>query len=279
MSNQTQLARGGTTFLTFSRPATTFLSLVAFEQHAVADAELDPLFDALHGQRQSMRTYHTRHEQGSAYMALGYALASGKPGVFAVVPGPGILNATAALSTATASNAPVLGLTGQIPSKQIGLGLGIPHELRDQEMALRGVVPWVELAKAPAEAPAMLQQALTSMLRGRQHPAIFEMPPDIMARAAPVAVPTANADAESCPPASVASPANMALDNWMLSFAALKSVIVSTLFPPAIAVEFARRVLPHSVRPTFEETEKFCRAATTTLSGRRGRSTPGVMAS
>ena len=34
--------------------------------------------------------------------------------------------------------------------------------------------------------------------------------------------------------------------------------------PPAIAVEFARRVLPHSVRPTFEETEKFCRAATTT---------------
>jgi chemotaxis protein MotA len=33
--------------------------------------------------------------------------------------------------------------------------------------------------------------------------------------------------------------------------------------PPAIAVEFARRVLPHSVRPTFNETEQFCRAATT----------------
>jgi chemotaxis protein MotA len=32
--------------------------------------------------------------------------------------------------------------------------------------------------------------------------------------------------------------------------------------PPAIAVEFARRVLPHSVRPTFDETEQFCRAAT-----------------
>jgi chemotaxis protein MotA len=31
--------------------------------------------------------------------------------------------------------------------------------------------------------------------------------------------------------------------------------------PPAIAVEFARRVLPHDVRPTFNETEKFCRAA------------------
>jgi chemotaxis protein MotA len=33
--------------------------------------------------------------------------------------------------------------------------------------------------------------------------------------------------------------------------------------PPAIAVEFARRVLPHTVRPTFNETEQFCRAATT----------------
>jgi chemotaxis protein MotA len=31
--------------------------------------------------------------------------------------------------------------------------------------------------------------------------------------------------------------------------------------PPAIAVEFARRVLPHDVRPSFEETEKLCRAA------------------
>jgi chemotaxis protein MotA len=32
--------------------------------------------------------------------------------------------------------------------------------------------------------------------------------------------------------------------------------------PPAVAIEFARRVLPHSVRPSFDETEEFCRAAT-----------------
>ncbi len=151
--------------------------------------QLDPLFDALYGQRQSVRTWHTRHEQGSAYMALGYAQASGKVGVFAVVPGPGILNATAALATAAGSNVPVLALTGQIPSRQIGLGLGIPHELRDQEMALRGVVPWVELARQPAEAPALLNQAFHAMLDGRQQPAVFEMPPDIMARTGDVALP------------------------------------------------------------------------------------------
>ncbi len=151
--------------------------------------QLDPLFDALYGQRQSIRTFHTRHEQGSAYMALGYAQASGKVGVFAVVPGPGILNATAALATAAGSNVPVLALTGQIPSKQIGLGLGIPHELRDQEAALRGVVPWVELAKSPAEAPGLLTDAFRSMLGGRHQPAVFEMAPDILARSEDVTLP------------------------------------------------------------------------------------------
>lgn len=153
--------------------------------------QLDPLFDALHGQRQAIRTYHTRHEQGSAYMALGYAQASGKVGVFAVVPGPGILNATAALATAAGSNVPVLALTGQIPSGQIGLGLGIPHELRDQEAALRGVVPWVELAKTPAGAPALLGEAFRAMLGGRHQPAVFEMAPDVLARSEAVMLPEA----------------------------------------------------------------------------------------
>jgi len=151
--------------------------------------QLDPLFDALHGARQSIRTYHTRHEQGCAYMAMGYAQASGKVGVFAVVPGPGILNASAALSTAAGSNVPVLGLTGQIPSYQIGKGLGIPHELRDQTMALQGIVPWVGRAESPAQAPALLGQAFTAMLAGRHQPAVFEMAPDVMARTEAVEIP------------------------------------------------------------------------------------------
>jgi acetolactate synthase I/II/III large subunit len=151
--------------------------------------QLDPLFDALYEQRQSIRTYHTRHEQGAAYMALGYAQASGKVGVFAVVPGPGIMNATAALATAAGSNVPVLGLTGQIPSHQIGKRLGIPHEIRDQETALRGVVPWVELAKTPASAPGLLGSAFGAMLNGRPQPAVFEMAPDILAKADLVSLP------------------------------------------------------------------------------------------
>jgi acetolactate synthase-1/2/3 large subunit len=184
--------------------------------------QLDPLFDALHGQRQSIRTYHTRHEQGSAYMALGYAQASGKVGVFAVVPGPGILNATAALATAAGSNVPVLGLTGQIPSKQIGRGLGIPHELRDQEMALRGVVPWVELAQSPAEAPALLGEAFTAMLGGRQQPAVFEMAPDVMASTEPVALP----ESFIAPPRPAPDAANVAAARNLLAGAKNPAIFV-----------------------------------------------------
>src|ERR1700722_20372317 len=99
---------------------------------ALPGVQNDPLFDALHKAQDGIRTIHTRHEQGAAYMALGAALATGKPAVYAVVPGPGFLNTTAALSTAYAANAPVLALTGQIPAGLIGRGLGILHEIPDQ---------------------------------------------------------------------------------------------------------------------------------------------------
>ena len=60
----------------------------------------DLLFEALFSAADRLRTIHTRHEQGAAYMALGAALATGKPQAYAVVPGPGLLNAGAALLTA-----------------------------------------------------------------------------------------------------------------------------------------------------------------------------------
>ena len=76
--------------------------------YALPGVHNDHLFDALFKAADRIRTIHTRHEQGAAYMALGAAMATGKPQVYAVVPGPGFLNSTAALATAHACNAPVL---------------------------------------------------------------------------------------------------------------------------------------------------------------------------
>src|SRR4030065_2364817 len=75
--------------------------------------QLDHIFDALYQERSAIRVLHTRHEQGAAYMAYGYAQSTGRPGAYLVVPGPGLLNTDTALRTAHAANAPVLALTGE----------------------------------------------------------------------------------------------------------------------------------------------------------------------
>jgi len=142
--------------------------------------QLDNTFDALYEARNTIRTIHTRHEQGAAYMALGYAQSSGKVGACIVGPGPGLLNAGAALATAAASNAPVLCIGGQLPSSQIGGGVGMTHEIRNQSAAMRGVVKWVGRAESAADAPSVLQDAFRQMLETRHQPVVFEMAPDVM---------------------------------------------------------------------------------------------------
>ena len=92
--------------------------------YALPGVHNDDFFDALARNAATIRTVHTRHEQGAAYMALGAALATGKPQAFCVVPGPGLLNAAAALLTAYGMNAPVLAIFGQIPQDDIGRGFG-----------------------------------------------------------------------------------------------------------------------------------------------------------
>src|ERR1700759_3379278 len=74
--------------------------------YALPGVQNDLLFEALFKVQVDgrLRTVHARHEQGAAYMALGAALATGKPSAYAVVPGPGLLNSAAALLTAYAMN-------------------------------------------------------------------------------------------------------------------------------------------------------------------------------
>src|SRR3954466_14603458 len=100
--------------------------------YALPGIHNDHFFDALYKVSNRVRTVHTRHEQGAAYMALGAALATARPQAYAVVPGPGLLNSGAALLTAYAMNAPVLALIGQIRDDDIGRGFGHLHEILDQ---------------------------------------------------------------------------------------------------------------------------------------------------
>ncbi len=149
--------------------------------YGLPGAQMYPLFDALHAESDRIRTIGARHEQACAYMAFGHARSTGRPGVFSVVPGPGVLNTMAALCTAAGCNAPVLMVTGQVPTPFIGRGRGHLHELPDQLATVRSVVKWAARIERPADAPRIINEAFRQMLLGRPGPVAVEMAWDTMA--------------------------------------------------------------------------------------------------
>jgi acetolactate synthase-1/2/3 large subunit len=148
----------------------------------------DHLFDAAHKASDRIRVIHPRHEQTAAYMALGAALATGKPQAFAVVPGPGILNASAALLMAHAMGAPVIALAGQIPSFAIDQGHGHLHEIHDQIGLLRHIVKQGERIRSPREASARVAQAIAVATSGASGPVALECAIDVWGQTADVSL-------------------------------------------------------------------------------------------
>jgi acetolactate synthase-1/2/3 large subunit len=145
-------------------------------------AQIYGLFDAFH--QAQLKVIGARHEQACGYMAYGYARSTGRPGVFSVVPGPGVLNAGAALLTAFGSNEPVLCLTGQVPTEFLGKGRGHLHEMPDQLATLRTFVKWADRIEYPGAAPTLVSRAFQEMLSGRRGPVSLEMPWDVFTQRA-----------------------------------------------------------------------------------------------
>ena len=139
-------------------------------------AQIYGLFDGF--AKAQMKVIGARHEQACGYMAFGYARASGRPGVFSVVPGPGVLNASAALLTAFGCNEPVMCLTVQVPSAYLGKGRGHLHEMPDQLATLRSFIKWAERIEYPGAAPALVARAFQELMSGRRGPVARAMPWD-----------------------------------------------------------------------------------------------------
>jgi acetolactate synthase I/II/III large subunit len=163
------------------------------------------LFDALYERRAEIAYIGTRHEQGAAYMAFGYAKSTGRIGAYTCVPGPGLLNTTAALCSAYSANAPVLCLTSEIPAADIGRGYGILHELPDQLALLRGLCKWAERIDHPTAVPRVFATAIEQLTAGRVGPVALECPWDTLSVQALVdfAVPACNVPQSPPDPAAV----------------------------------------------------------------------------
>ncbi|MGB7303017.1 MAG: thiamine pyrophosphate-dependent enzyme [Burkholderiaceae bacterium] len=163
----------------------------------------DEFFDALYDKQGLLPPVQARHEQGAAYMALGAALATGKPQAFCLVPGPGFLNGTAALATAYAVNAPVLALIGQIPLGAIGKDLGLLHEIPDQLGTMERLTKQATQVTGGNDVTAVLNKTFTALVSGRPRPVGVEVPVNTwkqpvtsgpIVKAAPLASPAPDTD-------------------------------------------------------------------------------------
>ncbi len=128
----------------------------------------------------AIRLITTRHEQATGYMADGYARAGGDFGVALVVPGPGLLNASAGLSTAYACSSPVLMISGQVPKANLGKRIGVLHEVDDQLDCIAPVTKWRRRVVEVTDVPAAVHEAVRQLKTGRPRPVEIEMPPETM---------------------------------------------------------------------------------------------------
>jgi acetolactate synthase-1/2/3 large subunit len=137
------------------------------------------IFDALYDYP-SIRLVTVRHEQATTYMADGYARSTGKVAVALVVPGPGVLNALSGLGTAFAASSPVVLISGQIPSADVGKGRGALHEVDDQLEILRQLTKWCKRVMKPEDVPRAVHEAFLNLRAGRPRPVALEVPIDVL---------------------------------------------------------------------------------------------------
>jgi thiamine pyrophosphate-dependent acetolactate synthase large subunit-like protein len=122
----------------------------------------------------------TRHEQGAAFAADGYARVSGAPGVCLTTTGPGATNTLTPLVEAYADSIPVVVLAGQIDAELIGLEKGLLHEISDQAAMFTSVTKRIERPRSAEQVPRAVADVLAAPFDGRPRPCYVELPTDLL---------------------------------------------------------------------------------------------------
>ncbi len=133
----------------------------------------------------SIRHVSPRHEQGAAFMADGYARASGRVGVCFLISGPGLTNAATGIMQALADSVPMLVITAVAARRDLGMGEGRLHELPDQRALASQCTRFSHTLMDPRDLPRVLARAFAVFAGERPGPVHIELPLDVI---------TANAD-------------------------------------------------------------------------------------
>ena len=147
-----------------------------------------PVYDALCG-NEKIRHILSRHEQGAAHAAEGYARASGRVGVCMATSGPGATNLVTGIANAYMDSSPIVALTGQVPSTGINTSYMIGRDAF-QEADIIGITTAITKAnyqpRTIAEIPTIVNNAFYISSTGRPGPVLIDLPKNIQSETAEV---------------------------------------------------------------------------------------------
>src|ERR1700755_2384157 len=139
-----------------------------------------PIFDALVDSK--IKLVLTRHEQGATHMADGYARATGRPGVVLVTSGPGATNTVTGLLTALMDSVPIIVLTGQTPTFNLGKDA---FQEADVTGITYPVVKHSYLVTDANDIPRIAREAFHLANTGRPGPVLIDLPKDVTSAPCP----------------------------------------------------------------------------------------------
>lgn len=118
----------------------------------------------------------TRHEQGAAHAADGYARATGKPGVCIATSGPGATNTVTAITTAMMDSVPLIVITGQVAAA--GIGKDAFQEV-DVQGVMTPITKYVFQVRDASEIQQTIHEAFYIANTGRKGPVVIDIPKNV----------------------------------------------------------------------------------------------------
>jgi len=155
------------------------------------------IYDALYDS--TIRHVLVRHEQAAAFMADGYARASGKVGVCLTTAGPGATNAATAIAEAYDDSVPVLHLSGQVEAAYVRTESGAYHEM-DLLAVFGPMTKWAAEATCADEVGELVCEAFRQLTNGRPRPVHLSLPNDVLKEETSAEIPALPKVRRSLPP-------------------------------------------------------------------------------
>ncbi|MFH1146506.1 MAG: thiamine pyrophosphate-binding protein [Pseudomonadota bacterium] len=148
----------------------------------VPGAHILPVFDKLYDS--NITVILTKHEQGAAFMAGGYAISSGNIGACIATTGPGATNLVTGLANAFVNATPVLAITGETPTYSFGKGAlqessGEGTAINQNDI-FRGITKYNKIVQRTDYIPQVLRSALNHLCSVNPGPVLLSFPYNVL---------------------------------------------------------------------------------------------------